>query len=53
MSQDMASHVVVAQSTTLDGLAPPHVIFDGVNLHVRNGSGQTDTNNGLGNLVIG
>jgi hypothetical protein len=29
------------------------VIFDGCNVHVRNGAGQTDTTNGYGNLIIG
>ena len=34
----------------LDG---PHVIFTGVNVHIRNGSNITDSSNGLGNLLIG
>jgi hypothetical protein len=29
------------------------VIFDGCNVHIRNGSGDTETANGLGNLIIG
>jgi hypothetical protein len=34
-------------------VAASAVIFDGVNLHVRNGLGSTETVNGLGNLVVG
>lgn len=43
----------------INGLAGPHVIFTGVNVHIRSGSGQTDDGGifegptGLGNLVIG
>ncbi len=38
----------------INGLAGPHVIFEGVNVHVRSGSGATDgTLNGLGNLLVG
>jgi hypothetical protein len=37
----------------LNGLAGPHVIFSGANFHIRSGSGKTDDNTGLGNLVIG
>jgi hypothetical protein len=29
------------------------VFLEGVNLHVRNGSGRTDSNNGLGNVFVG
>jgi hypothetical protein len=29
------------------------VMFNGVNVHVRNGSGSTDSTNGLGNLIVG
>jgi len=29
------------------------VVIEGANLHVRNGSGSTDTTNGLGNVIIG
>ncbi|MCZ6690419.1 MAG: hypothetical protein O7H41_12510 [Planctomycetota bacterium] len=38
---------------TLNGLAAPHVLFTGANVHVRNGSGSTATADGLGNLVVG
>ena len=40
----------------INGLAGPHLIIEGINLHVRDGSGSTDDNkalNGLGNLIIG
>ena len=41
----------------INGLPGPHVIFEGVNLHVRNGQGDTvpdgDDPNGVGNFVIG
>ena len=42
------AYMSVADST-INGLAGPHVIFDGVNLHVQNGLGMTETINGLGN----
>lgn len=39
------------------GLMGPHVIFHGVNVHIRNDSGETCSDygapDGLGNLVIG
>ncbi len=48
----------------MDGLAGPHIIFEGANVHVRSGSGATDDGwnysdptasvlTGLGNLVVG
>jgi hypothetical protein len=38
----------------MNGLAGPHVILTGANVHVRSGSGATDgTLSGLGNLVVG
>lgn len=40
----------------INGVKGPHVIFTGVNLHVRSGSGSTGdsgTPTGLGNLIIG
>ena len=40
-------------SATINGLAGPHVIFEGVNLHIRNGSGATTIINGVGNLLVG
>lgn len=48
------------ETRSLEGLPGPHVIFEGVNVHVRSGSGITDDKvpegakpTGLGNLVIG
>jgi len=44
------------ETDPIDGLAGPHVIFEGANVHVRSGSGATDdggTLTGLGNLVVG
>jgi hypothetical protein len=38
---------------TIDGLAGPHVIFTGVNLHVRSGAGESFAANGRGNLIVG
>jgi hypothetical protein len=39
-------------SQTLEGLTGPHIIFQGVNVHVR--SAETwDSNTGLGNLIVG
>jgi hypothetical protein len=38
---------------TINGVAGPHLILSGVNVHIQNGSAQTDTNNGLGNLIMG
>jgi hypothetical protein len=35
------------------GLAGPHIIFSGVNIHIESGSGSTYDGSGLGNLVIG
>jgi len=40
----------------LNGLAGPHVIFNGANVSIQSGSGATDDNftpSGLGNLIIG
>jgi hypothetical protein len=40
----------------INGLHGPHAIFEGVNVHVRSGSGQTSDGGelvGLGNLVVG
>lgn len=39
---------------TINDLSGPHLIFEGVNVHVRNGAGATGPDvNGLGNLVVG
>jgi len=46
---------VTVDTGTINDLAGPHVIFSGVNLHVRSGhpSGNSYTENGRGNLVVG
>ena len=53
----LGQFVTVDTTDTLNGLAAPHIIFTGANLHVRDGSGATDdgggATTGLGNLVIG
>ena len=53
----LGQFVTVDTTDTINGLAAPHIIFTGANLHVRDGSGSTNdgggTPTGLGNLVIG
>jgi hypothetical protein len=46
---------VTVEAGTLNDLAGPHVIFSGANIHIRSGhfSGNSYTQNGLGNLVLG
>lgn len=44
---------VVIDNNPLAGLSGPHFIFSGVNVHVRNGAGRSDTTNGVGNIIIG
>jgi hypothetical protein len=52
-AQALAPYVSV-NPNAIAGLAGPHVIFTGVNVHVRSGSGSSiDTLTGLGNLVVG
>jgi hypothetical protein len=54
-AQALAQYVHV-QTGAVNGLAGPHVIFEGANVHIRSGSGATNDNGvptGLGNLVIG
>jgi hypothetical protein len=36
-----------------DGLPGPNVVFQGVNVHVRNNAGRTESLDGLGNLIVG
>ena len=51
----LTQHVEV-EYEKMDGLAGPHVIFEGANVHVRSGSGTTGDGGalrGLGNLVVG
>src|SRR5206468_2363338 len=56
---DLSKYVTI-DTNTINGLAGPHLIFTGVNVHIRSGSGFTDDNvngggmlTGLGNLVVG
>lgn len=47
---------IAAQETLLDGVRRPNettLVFDGMNLHLRNGAGRTESANGLGNLIVG
>lgn len=55
----LAKYVTV-DPNPINGVKGPHVIFTGVNLHIRSGSGTTDdgistggTPAGLGNLIVG
>ena len=50
----LASYVTVATGD-INGLAGPHVIFNGANVHVRSGdsSGDSLVANGKGNLIVG
>jgi hypothetical protein len=51
----LAKYVTV-DPNVINGVKGPHVIFSGVNLHVRSGSGSTGDNGtptGLGNLIVG
>ena len=51
--------VLTAQLATVQVTLQPirrvgtDVIIEGANLHLRNGSGRTESNNGLGNLIVG
>jgi hypothetical protein len=47
------SKVVSVSSNTINDLAGPHVIFSGVNVHIRNGIGDSYAPNGLGNFIVG
>ena len=38
---DLAPYVTVDTTSTLQGVTPPHVIFEGANIHVRSGSEST------------
>jgi hypothetical protein len=51
----LANYVTV-DPNPINGVRGPHVIFTGVNVHVRSGSGSTNDNGtptGLGNLIVG
>ena len=54
----MEDYVSVNPTGTLESLIGPHIIFEGANVHIRNGgdgTGDDESNdlNSLGNLVIG
>lgn len=49
--EEVLAHVSVYDGT-INGVAGPHLIFTGVNVHVRNGCGGNCIN-GLGNLIVG
>jgi len=49
----LGQFVTVDKTDTINGLAAPHIIFTGANLHVRSSSGTTSDNTPWGNLVIG
>jgi hypothetical protein len=52
---ELQQHVTI-EPDAINGLAGPHVIFTGANVHVRSGSGATDDGGvptGLGNLLVG
>ncbi len=45
---------VTIETGPINGLAGPHMIITGANIHIRDGSGTTaGPNSGLGNLVVG
>jgi hypothetical protein len=50
----LATYVSV-NTDTVNGLAGPHVIFSGANVHIQSGDGSGDsfTANGRGNLIVG
>jgi hypothetical protein len=48
----LATYVSV-ETGAINGLAGPHVIFTGANVHVRSGSGDSLIKNGRGNLIVG
>ena len=50
---ELANYVTI-DPNTINGLAGPHIIFTGANLHIRNGEGGTYFGaNGVGNLIVG
>lgn len=48
----LASYVSV-DTGTIEDLAGPHVIFTGVNVHIRSGFPDSFVQNGRGNLIVG
>jgi hypothetical protein len=54
--RDKLASVTMESAEEINGLAGPHFIFTGVNVHIRSGSGATaddGTPTGLGNLIVG
>ena len=47
------NNYVKVETGTIEGLVGPHVIFEGVNVHIRNNKSTTTSIDGLGNLIIG
>jgi len=50
------SKYVTVDMNPINGVSGPHLIFTGVNVHIRSGSGATDDSGnptGLGNLILG
>jgi len=47
------SPFVSVDPNPINGVGGPHVIFTGVNVHIRSGSGMTNDTTNLGNLIIG
>ncbi|HEX5646866.1 MAG TPA: hypothetical protein VFX56_07835 [Nitrospira sp.] len=53
MIPDLDKYVSV-NTTEMNGVKGPHLVFRGVNVHVQSGANTTaDTTSGLGNLIIG
>jgi hypothetical protein len=50
--QETLAHVSLEEGE-INGLAGPHLIVEGCNLHVRNATGFTDEIDGAGNLIVG
>jgi len=51
--EELTSYLTIDEGSNINGLAPPHVIITGANLHIRSGAGEYGEANGLGNLVVG
>jgi hypothetical protein len=50
---ELANYITI-NPNAMNGLAGPHIIFTGANLHVRNGQGGTYFNStGVGNIIVG
>ena len=49
----VASGLPACMTTASGAGSVDDVIFTGCNVHVRNGQGETDSSNGVGNLIIG